>query len=87
MRIGSLFNVRCSNIATRAGHEITWHSEITSVCISLQLESTDVLTATPNSLFMDHLLYGIEACPVNFDNLDLSFAGVRVGAVWARTLL
>ena len=26
----------------------------TSVCISLQLESTDVLIATSNSLFIDH---------------------------------
>jgi len=28
MRIGSRFNVRCSNITTKAGHEITWCSKI-----------------------------------------------------------
>jgi len=28
LRIGLRFNVRCSNITTKAGHKVTWHSEI-----------------------------------------------------------
>jgi len=28
LRIGSRFNIKCSNITTKAGHEVIWHSEI-----------------------------------------------------------
>jgi len=40
VRIGSRFNVRCSNITTKAGHEVRWCSETMylDVCITVARE-------------------------------------------------